>query len=69
VLGDGGSNLLGFTAGLGLVLVLPGWGVWVAAGVAVVLNVLADTVTLSRMNEAAPPLRWYDALGRVAPGD
>ena len=67
VLGDGGSNLLGFVAGLGLVLVLSGWGVWVAAGCAVVLNVLADTVTLSRIIEVTPPLRWYDALGRVPP--
>ena len=28
------------------------------------LNVLAETVTLSRAIDATPPLRWYDALGR-----
>jgi hypothetical protein len=65
VLGDGGANLLGFVAGVGLYLVLPGWGVWLAVAVAVALNVLAETITLSRSIEAVPPLRWYDALGRI----
>ena len=65
VLGDGGSNLLGFTAGLGLFLALPDWGVWVAAGCVVALNVVADTVSLSRVIEATRPLRWFDALGRI----
>lgn len=66
MLGDGGANLLGFTAGLGAYLILPGWAVEVVAGLAVALNVLADTVTLSRAIEAVPPLRWFDRLGRVA---
>jgi hypothetical protein len=65
MLGDGGSNLLGFTAGLGLYLVMPGWGIGLAAAFAVVLNVLADTVSLSRLIAAAAPLRWLDRLGRV----
>lgn len=65
MLGDGGSNLLGFTAGLGLYLELPGWAVASAAVLAVALNVLADTVTFSRVIEAVPPLRWLDGLGRV----
>jgi hypothetical protein len=69
MLGDGGSNLLGFTAGLGLYLVLPSPWVWVAAGVAVTLNVLADTVTLSRLIEAVAPLRWFDRLGSVSASD
>jgi hypothetical protein len=30
------------------------------------LNVLADTVTLSRVIDAVPPLRWFDRLGRAA---
>jgi len=68
VLGDGGSNLLGFAAGLGMYLVLADAGVWLAAGSAVVLNVLADTVTLSRLIEGTPPLRWFDTLGRLPPG-
>jgi hypothetical protein len=68
MLGDGGANLLGFTAGLGLYLVLPGWGVGIAAALAVLLNVLADTVTLSRVIDAAAPLRWLDGLGRLRTG-
>jgi UDP-GlcNAc:undecaprenyl-phosphate GlcNAc-1-phosphate transferase len=65
MLGDGGSNLLGFTAGLGLYLVMPSPWVWVAAVLAVTLNVLADTVTLSRLIDTVGPLRWFDRLGRV----
>jgi UDP-N-acetylmuramyl pentapeptide phosphotransferase/UDP-N-acetylglucosamine-1-phosphate transferase len=63
MLGDAGANLLGFTIGIALYLVLDDAWVAVAAVVAVVLNVLADTVTLSRLIELAPPLRWYDGLG------
>ena len=69
MLGDGGSNLLGFTAGLGLYIVLPLPWVWVAAGVAVTLNVLAETVTLSRVIDTLAPLRWFDRLGRVPASD
>jgi len=65
MLGDSGSNMLGFTIGLGLFLVLPGWGVVVASAVVVALNLLADTVTLSRAIGAVPPLRWFDRLGRL----
>ena len=64
MLGDAGANLLGFTAGIGLYLSLPAWGIAVAAAVAVALNVLAETVSFSRLIEAAPPLRWFDRLGR-----
>jgi len=67
MLGDGGSNLLGLAAGLGLYAVLPGWAVVVAALVAVALNVLADTVTLTRAIQACPPLRWLDRAGRLRP--
>jgi hypothetical protein len=69
MLGDGGSNLLGFTAGLGLYLVLPSPWVWVAAAVMVALNVLADTVTLSRLIDTIGPLRSFDRLGRVSAPD
>lgn len=64
MLGDGGANLLGFCAGLALYAVLPDPWVAVAAGVAVALNVLADTVSLSRVIEGTAPLRRLDALGR-----
>jgi hypothetical protein len=66
MLGDGGANLLGFCAALALYDVLPDPWVAVAAGVAVGMNVLADTVSLSRVIDRMAPLRWLDALGRRA---
>jgi hypothetical protein len=64
MLGDGGANLLGFAVGLGLYDLLAGAWVPIAAGVAVGLNVVAETVTLSRAIDAVPALRWFDRLGR-----
>lgn len=64
MLGDAGANVLGFTAGLGLFHLVHGWALVAAALVAVALNVLADTVTLTRLIQLVPPLRWYDAMGR-----
>lgn len=69
MLGDGGSNLLGFGAGLGLYLILPGWAIVLAAAAAVALNVVAETVTLSRAIDRTPPLRWLDRLGRLPSAD
>jgi VIT1/CCC1 family predicted Fe2+/Mn2+ transporter len=66
MLGDGGANLLGVAAGIALYAVLPDPWVAVAAGIAVGLNVVAETVSFSRVIERAPPLRWVDALGRRA---
>jgi hypothetical protein len=66
MLGDGGANLLGFAAGLGVFDVLSDPWVPVAAVVGVGLNVVADTVTFSRVIAAAPPLRFLDGLGRRA---
>jgi UDP-GlcNAc:undecaprenyl-phosphate GlcNAc-1-phosphate transferase len=64
MLGDAGSNPLGFLVGLGLAVVLPTAGVLAAALVALLLQVAAETVTISRLIEATPPLRWLDRLGR-----
>lgn len=63
MLGDAGANLLGFTAGLGLFDALHGGALVGAAVFAVVANALAETVTLTRIIDAVPPLRWYDRLG------
>jgi hypothetical protein len=65
MLGDGGANLLGFAVGLELYLALPTWGIVAGGIVAVALNVLAETVTFSRVIDAVPPLRWFDGLGRL----
>jgi UDP-GlcNAc:undecaprenyl-phosphate/decaprenyl-phosphate GlcNAc-1-phosphate transferase len=64
MLGDAGANLLGFAAGLALYDVLPDPWVPVGAVTAVALNVVADTVSFSRVIDRAPPLRWLDRLGR-----
>jgi hypothetical protein len=66
MLGDGGANLLGFAAGIALYDALPDPWVAVAAVVAVVLNLVAETVSFSRVIERTPPLRWVDGLGRHA---
>ncbi|GBC87773.1 hypothetical protein HRbin12_01791 [bacterium HR12] len=65
MLGDAGSNPLGFAAGLCLYLGLPDGGVPVASAAAVGLNLLAETVTLSRVIDAVPALRALDRLGRL----
>jgi hypothetical protein len=64
MLGDGGSNLLGFAAGIALAGVLPDPWVPVAAAAAVGLNALAETVSFTRVIEASAPLRFLDGLGR-----
>jgi hypothetical protein len=64
MLGDGGANMLGFAAGIGLLEILSDGWVLVAACVAVLLNVVAETTSFSRVIERTPPLRWVDALGR-----
>lgn len=65
MLGDGGANLLGFTIGLGLYAVLPDGWILVAAVAAVALNVVAETITLSSVIDAVPPIRWFDRVGTL----
>jgi UDP-GlcNAc:undecaprenyl-phosphate/decaprenyl-phosphate GlcNAc-1-phosphate transferase len=65
MLGDAGSNVLGFIVGIGLLRVLTAGGLAVALGLLVALHAVAETVTLSRVIALTPPLRWFDRLGRV----
>ena len=65
MLGDAGSNVLGLVVGIGLFEALPAWGLAVALAAVVALHAVAETVTLSRVIQASPPLRWFDGLGRV----
>jgi hypothetical protein len=66
MLGDTGANLLGFVAGIGLYRVLSApLGLAIALGVILVAHAVGETVTLSRVIEATPPLRWFDGVGRV----
>jgi hypothetical protein len=64
MLGDAGANALGAVVGAGLYTILPGWGLGLAAAGAVGLNVLAETITLSRAIDSVPPIRWLDRAGR-----
>jgi UDP-N-acetylmuramyl pentapeptide phosphotransferase/UDP-N-acetylglucosamine-1-phosphate transferase len=69
MLGDTGANVLGGVLGLMVVLVC---GRGVRNGVLVgliVLNLTSELVSFSRVIAAVPPLRWFDSLGRVRPGD
>lgn len=65
MLGDAGANLLGFTAGLTLYVRSPDpWMPYVAAAM-VVLNIVAETASLSRVIGAVAPLRWFDSIGTI----
>jgi UDP-GlcNAc:undecaprenyl-phosphate GlcNAc-1-phosphate transferase len=64
MLGDAGSNAIGATAALGVVLTC---GLPVRIGVLVVLlalNVASERVSFSRVIDAVGPLRFLDRLGR-----
>jgi hypothetical protein len=64
MLGDAGANAYGAALGLGVV-VSCGLGARVAVlAVLVVLNVLSEFASFSRVIDTTPPLRWFDRLGR-----
>jgi UDP-GlcNAc:undecaprenyl-phosphate/decaprenyl-phosphate GlcNAc-1-phosphate transferase len=65
MLGDAGSNLLGFVVGIGLFTSLSTPGLVVAMAVILAIHVLSETVTLSRVIRVVPPLRWFDEVGRI----
>jgi UDP-N-acetylmuramyl pentapeptide phosphotransferase/UDP-N-acetylglucosamine-1-phosphate transferase len=65
MLGDAGSNPLGFLVGVGLYARLSAPALGIALVVILGLQFLAETITLSRVIGSAPPLRWYDRLGRL----
>jgi hypothetical protein len=64
MLGDAGSNLLGFAIGVAAYHAMADVSILVAAALVFALNVVAETVTLSRAIDAIPPFRWWDRLGR-----
>lgn len=64
MLGDAGSNAIGATVGVGVVLSC-GLPVRVAVlVVALALNVISERVSFSRVIDAVAPLRFLDRLGR-----
>lgn len=64
MLGDTGANVAGGLAGLTLVLAVGRPGQLLAAAGLLVLNVVSERVSFSRVIEAVRPLRWFDHLGR-----
>jgi hypothetical protein len=69
MLGDAGANVLGFVLGILLLVQLPLAGMVVALAVVLALHGLAETVTLTRIIRAVPPLRWMDDLWRLPAAD
>ena len=65
MLGDCGANVLGFVVGVGLYQILSTPGLVVTLVVLLALHVVSETVTLSHVIQATPPLRWADRLGRT----
>jgi UDP-N-acetylmuramyl pentapeptide phosphotransferase/UDP-N-acetylglucosamine-1-phosphate transferase len=65
MLGDAGSNVLGFALGIALYERLGTAGLAIALLVLLGLHAVADSVTFSRVIAGTPPLRWFDALGRL----
>jgi hypothetical protein len=69
MLGDAGANVLGFVLGFLLFRRLSTLGMAIALGIVLVLHGLAETVTLTRIIRAVPPLRWLDDLWRLPAAD
>jgi UDP-N-acetylmuramyl pentapeptide phosphotransferase/UDP-N-acetylglucosamine-1-phosphate transferase len=65
MLGDAGSNVLGFVLGVALYDRLSTAGMAIALALILALHALAETVTLSRIIDASAPLRGFDRLGRL----
>jgi UDP-N-acetylmuramyl pentapeptide phosphotransferase/UDP-N-acetylglucosamine-1-phosphate transferase len=65
MLGDTGANVLGAAVGWGLVVALGSTGEWVALAVVVLLNLVSERVSFTRVIDAVAPLRWFDRLGAL----
>ncbi|CAN5289883.1 hypothetical protein BH20ACT24_BH20ACT24_07300 [soil metagenome] len=65
MLGDSGSNVLGFVLGATLYPSLPVWGLALALAIVLAIHGVAESITLSRVIARTPPLRWLDELGRI----
>jgi len=65
MLGDTGANVLGGVLGLVVVLACSRTARNVILVVLILLNLASEFVSFSRVIAAAPPLRWFDRLGRL----
>ena len=64
MMGDAGANGWGAMLGASAVLAAPPLGRWIILAALVILQVLSDTVTYSRIIEGCPGLSHLDRLGR-----
>jgi UDP-GlcNAc:undecaprenyl-phosphate/decaprenyl-phosphate GlcNAc-1-phosphate transferase len=65
MLGDAGANTVGFVLGLLLAVTVGVLGLAIALATILAMHAVAETVSLSRVIAATPPLRWLDGLGRL----
>jgi len=65
MLGDAGSNVLGFTLGYGVVMAAPLAGKLLVVALLFYLHVQAEISSLSRIIERNRFLNWLDRLGRT----
>lgn len=65
MLGDGGSNLLGYCAGVALYAALPSWALVLATAAVVAGNLAAETVSLSTLIDRSSLLRAIDRAGTL----
>jgi UDP-N-acetylmuramyl pentapeptide phosphotransferase/UDP-N-acetylglucosamine-1-phosphate transferase len=65
MLGDTGANVLGAAVGWGLVVAVGSAGEWAALVVVVLLNLVSERVSFTRVIDAVAPLRWFDRLGAL----
>ncbi|MFM8304749.1 MAG: hypothetical protein ACKOA9_10705, partial [Actinomycetota bacterium] len=63
MLGDTGANVVGAVLGLGIVLGRGETTRVTALVVLIVLTVVAEVSSFSRIIDRIPPLRWFDRLG------
>lgn len=67
MMGDTGANALGAAVGVTTVLTVAPSTRAIVAGVLLVLTLLSEVVSFSRVIAAVPPLRLLDGLGRLRP--
>lgn len=65
MLGDTGAGLLGGVLGVASVAVVGRRGLLVTLSSLLVLTLVSEGVSFSRVIDAVPPLRWLDRLGRA----
>ena len=65
MLGDTGANVLGAAVGWGLVVAVGAAGEWTALVVVVLLNLVSERVSFTRVIDGVAPLRWFDRLGTL----